>query len=124
MRPESVLERRRAERARLVAVARRFVERLEGTLPLRAAVVFGSVARGDFNPISDIDLLLIVDDAPSDYWARLRALGDVPAEVEPIVWTPSEWRRKCSRGDPITRDAGRDGVWLLGSADTVDEAGD
>lgn len=114
MRPEAVLERRRAERDRLLATARAFVAGLRETLDLRAAVVFGSVARGDFNVHSDVDLLLVVDGAPTDYWERLRGLGEVPGEVEPVVWTAPEWRTRRIRGDPIAVEAVGDGVWLVG----------
>ena len=37
-------------------------------------VLYGSVARGTARPDSDVDLLLILRDAPAAYWKRLRSL--------------------------------------------------
>ena len=119
MRPAAVLERRNAEREQRLRTARAFVAGLSETLGPQAAAEFGSVARGDFNSHSDTDLLVVVAAAGSDYWGRLEALGDVPAGVEPVVWTAAEWRRQRDRGNPIAVEAERCGVWLVGNADTA-----
>jgi len=37
-------------------------------------VLYGSVARGKARPDSDVDLLLILRDAPAAYWKRLQSL--------------------------------------------------
>lgn len=41
---------------------------------LTTVVLYGSVARGTATPQSDIDLLVVVRDAPSNYFARLEPL--------------------------------------------------
>lgn len=46
---EAVIGRRRDQRARLIAHAERFAAQLDPSLDVRAVVVFGSVAPGDFN---------------------------------------------------------------------------
>ncbi len=119
MRPAAVLERRRAERAGLLASARAFVARLPDALGLRAVAVFGSVARGDFNVWSDVDVLIVAEGLSDDYWSRLAALGDVPSGIEPVVWTSSEWSRQRARGNPIALEAERHGVWLVGSLEQL-----
>lgn len=86
---------------------------------LCAAAVFGSVARGDFNASSDVDLLVVAEGLPCDYWERLNALGVPPARVESVVWTPQEWRHQHQRGNPIALEAVRDGLWLVGDADLL-----
>ncbi|MBA2317030.1 MAG: nucleotidyltransferase domain-containing protein [Euzebyales bacterium] len=57
---------------------------------LAAVAVFGSVARGDFNVWSDVDVLIVADGLPDDYWSRLVVLGDAPCGIEPVAWTSSE----------------------------------
>lgn len=53
---------------------------------LRTAVLYGSVARGEASPGSDVDLLFVVDGLPSGYldrvtsWSRLETREDVVAE--------------------------------------------
>lgn len=39
-----------------------------------SVVLYGSVARGTARPVSDVDLLLILREAPAAYWKRLQPL--------------------------------------------------
>jgi predicted nucleotidyltransferase len=62
-------------------------------------ILFGSRARGDAGPDSDVDLLVVLPVAGSKREKRLeirRALRGVPAPVEIVVSTPEEfeWRRE------------------------------
>ena len=69
----------------LQAVAARYVELLRGALGenLISAVLFGSVARGEAGPDSDIDLLIVGEEFPLGRFARLRLLEEVDAKFEP-----------------------------------------
>jgi uncharacterized protein len=109
------LERRRAERDRLVAMARAHVERIAGRIPVAAAAVAGSVARGDFNVWSDVDVVVVSDALPDPGPSRAEVLGDgAPAGIEPHGYTTSEFDRAVSRGDRLAREAVEHGVVLLG----------
>jgi predicted nucleotidyltransferase len=110
-----VIARRRAERGQLIEQARRFAEALEPSLAVKAVVIFGSVARGDFNLWSDVDVLVVAAAVPDRFVARLDALGRPPERVEPIVWTPAEWATQLGRRNPIATEAVERGVWLIGS---------
>ncbi|MDP8971495.1 MAG: nucleotidyltransferase domain-containing protein [Actinomycetota bacterium] len=112
---KAVIARRRAQRAELLEGARRFAETLDPSLDVEAVVVFGSVARGDFNLWSDIDVLVVAGAVPDRFLDRVDALGRPAARVEPIVWTPSEWRKQLRRRNPIAIEATTHGVWLVGS---------
>ncbi len=114
-----VIARRRAERADLLAKARDYVEQLPAELPLRAAVVYGSVARGDFNRWSDVDLLLVIDGLPDALLDRWDLLHRRPPRVEVIAWTPTEWQRQLARADPIALGAVDAGAWLYGGAEAL-----
>jgi hypothetical protein len=59
-----VLAARRAERERLIGLARGYVERLSARVSVLGAAVVGSVARGDFNVWSDVDVVVVSDDVP------------------------------------------------------------
>lgn len=83
-------------------------------MAVRAVVVYGSVARGDWNDESDIDVLVLADDLPDAPLARLAALGEPEDRVEPVVWSIADWRREHQRGNPIVVDALAHGVWLVG----------
>ena len=117
MRTEGILRRRRGQRSELLALAREFVDGLDPALGIRAAVVIGSVARGDFNVWSDVDVLIVADALETDVSAvaRLEALGTRPPLVQPIAWTSAEWGREVARRNPMAVEALERGVWLLGS---------
>ncbi|MGH7480836.1 MAG: nucleotidyltransferase domain-containing protein [Longimicrobiales bacterium] len=118
-----VLNRRKRERDALLENARRYVALLSDRLSIRAAVVFGSVARGDFNLWSDIDLLLVIDDLPERWLDRAELLDPRPPRVQAIAWTPDEWAAQKERNNPILMDAATTGVWLRGSATELQRAG-
>jgi predicted nucleotidyltransferase len=117
--PAQVVARRRRARRALVGQAREFVDSIDVGLGVRGAAVFGSVARGDWNDGSDVDVVVIVERPPSAPLARLAAVGTPPGRVEPIVWSVEEWRRERRRGNPIAAEAADRGIWLLGSAEDL-----
>lgn len=82
---------------------RRYVEALERHFEERlvSVVLFGSWVRGAARPDSDLDLLVVIRDLPSDRFERHRTLYQVPREVSeafaevasPIALTPAEAER-------------------------------
>jgi len=111
----AVVAGRLAWRRRLLSEAVPFVARLDPSLDVRHAVVFGSVARGDFHDGSDVDLLVVAASLPSAYPDRLAAVGYPDgSRVQPVVWTPAEHDAQRRRSDLIAVEADRKGVWLIG----------
>ena len=56
-------------------------------------VLFGSRARGDASRSSDVDLLVVMSDAPDKRRAAVemrRLLGDLPLSKDIVVTTPEE----------------------------------
>ncbi|MBA2529210.1 MAG: nucleotidyltransferase domain-containing protein [Euzebyales bacterium] len=124
MNPQQVIARRRAEQAALIARAERFAQTLAGELGVDAVVVFGSVARGDFNDCSDIDVLVVAEHLPQRALDRFAVLGDPPDPVRPVAWTPAEWRHERRRANPIAVEALEHGVWLQGPPQALDVSPD
>jgi len=105
--------RRAAEREALVARGRRYADALAERLPDLAAAIGGSVARGDFNRWSDVDVVVVSDRLPDDARARLDVLHAVVVPgVEPHGYTRAELRRAVERGDPLARETLDRGVAL------------
>lgn len=100
----------------MIGVARSWAERLGGGLALQAAVVFGSVARGDFNKWSDIDVLVISDELPPTQRERLDLLVGraTPPGVQPVGWTTPELLARRAGRDPIAVESDLVGVVVLG----------
>lgn len=114
-----VLQRRRRERDELLARARVFAAALPPALDVRAVVVFGSVARGDFNKWSDIDVLVVADACAGTPAERHARLEPVPGRIQPVVWTSAELSERLGRGDPIAIESLQAGRWVRGSPEDV-----
>ncbi len=69
----------------LGAAARRYADLLHGALGdnLVSVVLFGSVARGEATPDSDLDLLIVCEDLPAGRFARLARLEEADRRFEP-----------------------------------------
>ena len=95
------LEARRARRRELLALAARFVEEAKKALGPITAWVYGSVARGDFNLWSDVDVLVVAEELPNRPQDRFGALLEfAPSRVEPKGYTLAEFRELLARLDP------------------------
>lgn len=111
-----VVEERRRRRAELLDVVQRWAVELQGRLPeLAAVVVVGSVARGDWNKWSDIDVLVVVGSLPDRWPERAELLSPVPPWVAPIAWTVGELAEARRRRNPIAVEADTVGVVVEGA---------
>lgn len=82
--------------------------------PLRI-ILFGSHARGEATPDSDIDLLVVLPEATNKRQSAIeirRALRDFPASKDIIVTTPDEIARRGDLIGPVLRPALREGKVL------------
>ena len=111
-----ILEERARERERLLGLARDYVERLSKRVTVVAAAVAGSVARGDFNVWSDVDVVVVAEGLPGRIPDRMSVLvADAPAGVQPVGFTPGEFRTAWVKGNPLVNEAVRAGVVLTGN---------
>ncbi len=111
---DKVLARRREERRQLIARAEELAGAMNVGLGVMAVVVYGSVARGDFNVWSDVDVLVVARNLPERPLDRVAALGTRPPLVHPLAWTPEEYRDQLARGNAAAREAHERGLWLVG----------
>ena len=115
MTPHPLVARRRAERSERIDSARSWAARLAGRVPVEAVVVIGSVARGDFNRWSDLDVLVVADRLPPDPRARLELLAHgAPPGLQPVGCTTHELTERRRRRDPMVEEAYRMGVTVWG----------
>ena len=96
----------------------RYLDRLKRTpgVFLKRLVVYGSKARGDAGPASDVDVLVLVGDAPDGVRTaeRLSYGGDDPGTVdhEVVVRTEADWLRDLDRELPFPRNVEAEGVQI------------
>ncbi len=83
---------------------------------VQAVIVFGSVARGEAQADSDIDLAVIAGNG----WDGRTALADAVRartgnDCDVLVFTPNQFQEMARSGEPAVHDILRDGVALIGS---------
>jgi predicted nucleotidyltransferase len=102
-----------------IEVLRKALREVEG---VKAAFVFGSTARGDARPDSDIDVLIVEEGTP------LEAIGRVTLDAEVILdrpidlklYTPAALQKKLRKGGGFLRDVlSGPKAWLVGSEDAL-----
>jgi predicted nucleotidyltransferase len=116
------IESRKAWRAELISRARDFASHIPDALGVSAVVIAGSVARGDFNLWSDVDLVVVTDNLAPRLLDRFDQLGPRPPSVEPHPMTRAEARSRLARGDPLVLEAMERGIWLVGSPEALQAA--
>lgn len=98
----------------------RLRERLSQWPDLEGAWLFGSVARGDADGQSDIDILIVAHDLEApDLHANLAQLqADVRSwtgnDVQLVEHTPESWRKLVRSKNPLVEQMRSDGVSLTG----------
>jgi len=113
------LEARRLKREQYIREAQEYAGEVRDRLGEVCAFLIGSVARGDFNLGSDIDIIVISDALPPNPLERSRFLYELARPlIEPKGYTAQEFRQLLSRKHPtalaildegiLLRD---DGVW-------------
>jgi len=92
-------------------IIRRIVDRFDP----EQIILFGSHARGDAGPQSDLDLLVILPVSGSKREKRIEirlALRDIPVPLDILVATPDEARRQKDIPGTLVRPALREGEVL------------
>ena len=112
------VERRRAEREDVIRQARDYVRAKATTLPIRSAYLVGSMARGDFNLWSDIDIVIVSDGLRGSFLERQDLFSDRPPGFEIFPYTPEEFHSERERKNPIVVEADDVGIDLLDAGET------
>lgn len=106
------------DRRALLAALRRAAARLAAERPeVERVDLFGSFARGDFTPASDVDLVIVVETSETAFLARADAYRDafaaIPFDVNLLVYTREEAERLSAEPTGFLRRALRDALPLL-----------
>lgn len=90
---------------------------------INVAVIFGSWARGDQQPDSDIDLFIVGDISLHEVSKALRApAAELGREINPVVMSREELQTRLDEGEHFaTRIAGSDTITVIGDANELKE---
>ncbi len=94
------------------AIIATMLERIVGRFRPSRVVLFGSQARGTAAEGSDVDLLVVMGDAPDKRRTAVeirRSLGDLPASKDIVVTTPDEIERRGHVVGTVLHSALREG---------------
>ena len=118
---------RTPDEVRLTANERQAIEAAAATLrarfPVTDIVLYGSKARGDSDPESDIDLLVLTSRPLDDEEQRMiwRDLHDISMRFDvllsPLTVEARSWREGVHSVLPIHTEVEREGVWYLDRGD-------
>ncbi|MHA1671732.1 MAG: nucleotidyltransferase domain-containing protein [Promethearchaeota archaeon] len=95
-----------------------FIKKIEKTIEIACAILFGSQARGDYTQISDIDLIIIAD-FKEDFFNRilnLTRLNESGYNFELFCYTETEFKKMFERGNAFILDSINDGIPLVGES--------
>ncbi len=104
---------REEERKKIIQLSIEYVEKLKNEIGPLTGILYGSYARGDFNIGSDIDILIISDNLPSDMLKRMELLYQyITGGIEPKGYTKTEFLRMLNSNNPLAIDAIKNGEVL------------
>ena len=106
----------RDERAWLHEYCKALAEQQPGAV--RRLLIYGSKARGNAGPESDLDVLLVVSNRAAELKRRLRWIGYMLAAASTAVpsilaYTKDEWGSREHGSSPFRRAVKRDAVQVL-----------
>ena len=83
---------------------------------VKAIVLTGSLAKGNYTGCSDADILIIADNLPGQVLDRyaIFAEADLPVDVEPRAYSPEEFLSMVRQGDHFAMETLEVGVSLYG----------
>ncbi len=90
----------------------RYVTRLKTRVSLRKVILFGSYARDSYSHGSDVDLLIVADDLPSDQSQRYTMFKDtlIGLDLQPFSYTTQEWSSLVKTGSGFAREVRQHGI--------------
>jgi predicted nucleotidyltransferase len=112
------------ENRRLAWILEDFMKRVYGFVPeTQSIILFGSAARGQITPKSDIDLLVLTTDSQEQQFKKLmdsidKLAGEIsgrhPAKLAPVVMMMKDFEKSIKDKKRFAVDVLKDGVVLFG----------
>ena len=123
-RSSSSVKVRKLDFVGLMDKLRKYALNVAGRKEVKAVILFGSLARGDYTPSSDIDVLIVVRKAAGNPTERSIPYMDpsLPLDLQPFVLTEEELLSMAGKGRKIVRELVEHGVLLAGDEEVLRRA--
>ena len=120
-RSSSSVKVRKLDFVGLMEKLRKYALNVAGRKEVKAVILFGSLARGDYTPSSDIDVLIVVRKAAGNPTERSIPYMDpsLPLDLQPFVLTEEELLLMAGEGRKIVRELVEHGVLLAGDEEVL-----
>jgi len=105
---------------RVIGAVKRYVrQHIIPSLNPLLIIIYGSFARGDYTGGSDIDLLIIAENIPDNYWDRWSLAYEVIEgfPLDPHIYTPEEFMEMVADGRMTALDALTEGITIHANAE-------
>ena len=96
----------------------RYTATVVDRLQPECVILYGSLAKGTYTDLSDMDLVVIASALPDPFMDRLdllQRLNQGLGPIEALGYTPAEFEEMLQRGHVTALDAVADGISLFGS---------
>ncbi len=98
-------------------IAREFLRRLAAIAPVQELRVYGSRARGDAAPDSDLDVFIVLDACSPELRRRISELAwevgfELDRIISTVVTTPAELEHGAMGANPLYFNVQREGIRL------------
>lgn len=113
------------DRAAVLSAVESAIRRLAEDRPeVQRIILFGSMARGDAVPGSDVDLLLVLSASDRPFLNRIPLYlpAGIPVGVDVFPYTEEELRRMLAQGNWLVSKAIREGVVLFERRDAQSQS--
>jgi len=98
---------------------KKYIKAVKKSLNPKCIVLYGSLARKDYNERSDVDLIIISDDLPEHPLERLKILFDLnntSAPIEPLGYRSKEFEMMIEKRRVTAIFAMEEGIPLFGES--------
>jgi predicted nucleotidyltransferase len=102
-------------RKKVETALQHYLKRISSQIKVHRAILFGSYAQDNYSPGSDIDIVIIANNLPSDPGKRFAMLKDtiLGLDLQPFAYTTQEWDKMMKTPSSFAREIVKHGKVLL-----------
>ncbi len=102
-------------RKRVEAALQHYLKRVSSSVRIHQAILFGSYAKDNYSPGSDIDIAIIADGLPTDQGKRFAMLKEtvLGIDLQPFAYSREEWEKMLKTRSSFAREIVKHGKVLI-----------